>query len=306
MTGCILAVNKKAGWTSHDAVQRLRRVLDVREIGHAGSLDPFATGVLICGIGRGTKILPFMLDLPKDYTGAMRLGRVTDSGDGTGEIIEERPLGSLDLEGVRLVARSFTGHQKQIPPMLSALKQNGKRLYELARKGIEVERTPRTVLIHSFEILDLTGDLLEFRVVCGRGTYIRTLAADYGDALGPGACVERLHRRAVGAFDDSLAVSIDGDNEAVLRDCQRAFISMTSALDHLPALTLRSEWVRRVRQGTQPPWRAIQSETIPEATRFRLLGPESALVAVASLEPVPGLADRAWKDSWELHLERVL
>ena len=306
MIDYILAVNKEVGWTSHDVVQRLRRVLGIREIGHAGSLDPFATGVLICGIGRATKVLPFMVDLRKDYAGAMRLGKVTDSGDVTGHVVQERPLGSVDLAQARDLARTFIGLQEQIPPMLSALRQNGKRLYDLARKGIEVDRMPRTVEIHTFEILGLSGDLLEFRVICGRGTYIRTLAADYGAALGPGASVERLHRRAVGSYDDTRAVSIDGDPEAVRQACERASVPMAAALAHLPALTLRSEWVRRVRHGAQPPWRAIATETVPEGRRFRLVGPENGLVAVASLEPVPGLADRAWKESWELRLDRVL
>ena len=305
MIDYVLAVNKEVGWTSHDAVQRLRQVLRIREIGHAGSLDPFATGVLVCGIGRGTKTLPFMLDLPKDYSGAMRLGKVTDSGDVTGRVIQEKPVGPIDLEQARQLARRFIGFQEQIPPMLSALRQNGKRLYDLARQGLEVERMPRTVEIRTFDILGLSGDLLEFRVICGRGTYIRTLAADYGAALGPGASVERLHRRAVGSYDDTRAVSIEGDPEVVRQACQRESVPMAAALEHLPALTLRSEWVRRVRQGTQPPWRAILTETVPEAKRFRLLGPESGLVAVASLEPVPGLVDRAWKDSWELRLDRV-
>jgi tRNA pseudouridine55 synthase len=306
MTGYVLAVNKEAGWTSHDAVQRLRGVLRIREIGHAGSLDPFATGVLVCGVGRGTKILAFMLDLPKHYSGVMRLGRVTDSGDVTGSVIEENPIPTIDLEQARRTAERFLGRQEQTPPMLSALKQDGKRLYELARKGVEVERAPRAIEIHSFDVLGLSGDLLEFRVVCGRGTYIRTLAADFGAALGPGASVERLHRDAVGSYDALRAVSLSADPEAVRAACERAVVPLSAALDHLPALTLYEEWVRRVRHGGQPPWRAFRTETIPDAKRYRLLGPEGALVAVASLEAVPGPLDRPWKESWELRLDRVL
>ena len=306
MTGSVLTVNKEEGWTSHDAVQRLRGVLRIREIGHAGTLDPFATGVLICGIGRGTKILSYMIGLPKDYVGVMRLGRVTDSGDRTGKVICENPVGEIDLSRAREVARSFVGRQEQVPPMISALKVNGKRLYKLAREGIEVERKPRTIEIHTFEISAISGDMIEFRVTCGRGTYIRSLAADFGAALGPGACVDKLHRRAVGFFDDKSAVSITGDPDSVREACARAATPMSEALSHLPALTLRTEWVRRVRNGTRPPWRAVTTDAMPEGEHVRLVGPENGLVAVASLAAVPGLADRPWQDSWELHLNRVL
>jgi tRNA pseudouridine55 synthase len=247
-----------------------------------------------------------MLDLPKDYSGVMRLGRVTDSGDVTGSVVEENQIGSVDLLQARRIAERFIGRQKQTPPMLSALKQDGKRLYELARKGVEVERAPREIEIHSFEILSLSDDLVDFRVVCGRGTYIRTLAADFGAALGPGASVERLHRNAVGSYKDTGAVSLAGEPEEVRAGCERALVPLSAALAHLPALTLRPDWVRRVRHGAQPPWQAFQTETIPEAKRYRLVGPESALVAVASLEAVPGPVDRSWKDSWELRLNRVV
>lgn len=306
MTGSVLTVNKEVGWTSHDAVQRLRGILKIREIGHAGSLDPFATGVLVCGIGRGTKILSYMVDLPKEYVGVIRLGRVTDTGDITGTVVEERPVGSFSLDAAREVAKRFVGRVEQIPPMVSALKVDGRRLYKLAREGIEIERKPRTIEIHAFELTDITSDQLSFSVKCGRGTYIRSLAADFGEALGPGACVEKLHRKAVGSFDDAMAVTLSGESESVRKACARAAVPMSEALSHLPALKLRQEWVRRVRHGTRPPWRAVLVDAMPEGERFRLIGPESGLVAVASLSAVPGLADRPWQDSWELHLDRVL
>jgi len=307
LSGFILGVCKPEAWTSHDAVQRLRVVLGVREVGHAGSLDPYATGVLLCGVGRGTKVLSYLMDLRKDYVGRMRLGRITDTGDATGRVLEERPVPAVPLEEARSIASRFVGRLEQIPPMVSACKHQGKRLYELARAGIEVERKPRTVEVHTFEISEIRGDQVDFRVICGKGTYVRTLAQDFGEILGPGACIEGLRRRAVGPFSEEEAVTILGEPENVFQACQRAAVPLASALSHLRALELRPDFVRRVRRGERPPWRAVCGvEECPEGKHFRLLGPEGELVALASLDPIPGPIDRPWRDSWELKLDRVI
>lgn len=306
MIGYILPVHKDEEWTSHDAVQRLRSILRIREIGHAGSLDPFATGILLCGIGRGTKVLSYLLGLRKHYAGTMRLGRTTDSGDRTGALLVERPVGVVDWDRAQQIARSFLGTQEQIPPMISAVKQQGRRLYELAREGIEVERKPRTIEIHRFDLLDLSDDLLRFEVECGKGTYIRTLVQDFGERLGPGASVDQLARTAIGAFPDAEAVVLRGEEEEIREECRKRAMPLARALNHLPALTLQTEWVRRIRHGSQPPWRAVSADRLPEGDRFRLLGPEKELIAMASLEAIPGPVDRSWKESWELRLERVL
>ncbi len=306
MISFVLPVDKQRGPTSHDTVQRLRNIIRVREIGHAGSLDPFATGLLLCGVGRGTKILPYLTDLPKIYTGVMRLGRITDSGDVTGKTLEERPVGPVDLCEMRRIAAGFVGRQEQIPPMVSAIKHKGTRLYELARKGIEVPRKPRMIEIQRFEIDSMEGDLLTFQVTCSKGTYVRTLAQDFGSNLGPGASVESLCRRAIGPFEKASAIRLTGDSEEMRARCEQAAISLRSALAHFPELKLRAEWVRKIRNGTQPPWRAVQTDRLPEGERVRLVGPENELVAIASLSAVPGPVDRPWNDSWELRLDRVL
>jgi tRNA pseudouridine55 synthase len=303
--GYVLPILKPEGWTSHDAVQKLRGILGVREIGHGGSLDPFATGVLLCGVGRGTKALGYLLDLPKDYVGLMHLGRVTDTGDPTGNVIQERPVGDVTLDRARSLAASFVGVRAQVPPMVSAVKHQGRRLYELARKGIEVERAPRTIEVHAFEVLGLAGDRLEFRVLCGKGTYVRTLAQEFGEALGSGASLEQLRRRAVGPFDEAGAVTIDDNPARVRAACEAATVPLASALRHLPPLTLKADWVRKIRQGAQPPWRAVGVDGLPEGERFRLIGPEGDLIAIAGIEAIPGPAERAWQDSWELRLDRV-
>lgn len=306
MNGFVLPVHKEEDWTSHDAVHRLRRILGVQEVGHAGSLDPFATGVLLCGVGRGTKVLSYLMDLPKEYVGVMRLGVTTDTGDRTGKVIEEKPVGAIDPDAVRDLTRRFIGRIEQVPPMVSAIKQQGKRLYELARKGIEVERKPRLVEIRAFEILRCEGSEIEFRVLCGKGTYIRSLAHDFGTALGPGATLDQLKRSAVGPFDESQAVSLEGELEEARLRARAAAVPLATALSHLAGLRLRSEWVRKVRQGGQPPWRAVETADMPSTERVRLLGAEGELIAIASLDAVPGLPDRSWRDSWELRLDRVL
>lgn len=306
MNGFILPILKEEDWTSHDAVHRLRRILGVQEIGHAGSLDPFATGVLLCGVGRGTKVLSYLMDLPKEYLGVMRLGVTTDTGDRTGKVIEERPVGVIDPDQARELTRRFIGRTEQIPPMVSAIKLNGKRLYELARKGIEVERKPRLVEIHAFDLIGFHGAEIEFRVLCGKGTYVRSLAQDFGNALGPGATLDRLRRTAVGPFNESQAVSLSGDPEEARARARETAIPLAVALSHLAALRLRPDWVRKVRQGGQPPWRAVEPLEMPSTERVRLLGSEGELIAIASLDAVPGLPDRSWRDSWELRLDRVL
>jgi tRNA pseudouridine55 synthase len=306
VTGFVLPIRKEEEWTSHDAVHRLRTILGVKEIGHAGSLDPFATGVLVCGIGRGTKIISYLMDLPKEYVGAIRLGLVTDSGDITGEVRERRAVGELSADRIRETAARFVGEIEQIPPMVSAIKVQGRRLYDLARAGIEIERKPRHVAVHAFEITEIAGDRLEFHVRCSKGTYVRALARDLGEALGTGGCVERLCRSAVGPFTQERAVSLTGEPQEVRESCLQAAVPLASALMHLEALRLQSEWVRRVRRGEQPPWRAVGAESLPSDAPMRLLGPEGDLVAIVSLEPVPGPIDRPWRDSWELKLERVL
>ena len=305
MTGFVLPILKEEDWTSHDAVQRLRSILGVREIGHAGRLDPFATGVLVCAVGRATKLVSYLMDLPKEYVGTIRLGIDTDTGDITGEVRERRPTEDVGEDAIRGAAARFVGEIDQIPPMISAIKHQGRRLYDLARAGIEVERKPRRVTVHAFDLPAIRDDRVEFRVLCSKGTYVRALARDLGEALGTGGCVERLRRTAVGPFTEERAVSLTGEPEAVRRACLRAAVQPVDAIAHLGAMRLRSEWVRRIRRGEQPPWRAVDAEALPAHAPIRLLGPEGDLVAIAVLDAVPGPIDRSWRDSWELKLERV-
>ena len=227
-------VDKEAGWTSHDVVARARKLLNTRKVGHSGTLDPPATGVLVLGVGRGTKLLRFITELPKTYVATFRLGTETSTLDAAGEVIASYDMAGVDLHDVRQAAAAFVGDIEQIPPMVSAVKVGGKRLHELARAGIEVERKPRPVTIHELRIdpSSSTGAVevgaetvgehsredgavarggegygrdFVMVVTCSSGTYIRTLAADIGAALGGGAHVRDLRRTAVGPFDETLA-----------------------------------------------------------------------------------------------------
>lgn len=203
----VLVVDKTAGVTSFDAVALVRRRLRLSRVGHAGTLDPAATGVLPMLLGEATKLMAYLADQDKEYVATLRLGVTTDTGDTSGRVLAEVAVLALDRARLEEACRPFLGRIKQVPPMFSAVHHGGRRLYELAREGVEVVREPREVVIHRIEVQEVAAPLVRLRVVCGKGTYLRTLAADLGAALGCGAAVERLVRTRVGPFTLDAAVS---------------------------------------------------------------------------------------------------
>ncbi len=203
----VLVVDKGAGATSFDAVALVRRRLAVRRVGHAGTLDPAATGVLPILVGEATKLAPYLVDQDKEYVATVRFGLTTDTLDTSGRVLSETVVSRLDRRQLEAACRPFVGRIKQVPPMYSAVHHEGRRLYELARRGVEVDRAPREVVVHSIAVEDVTPPRAGLRVVCGKGTYVRVLAADLGAALGFGAAVERLVRSRVGPFDLGSAVA---------------------------------------------------------------------------------------------------
>lgn len=206
-----LVVDKPSGPTSHDVVARVRRAAGIKKVGHAGTLDPMATGVVVVALGRATRLIRFVQDLPKEYVATARFGESTDTLDADGSVVDRRPM-EVGLEEVRGVVPRFTGSIMQVPPMVSALKVGGRRLYDLAREGKEVERAPRMVQVHEIEILEVGPPPypeVTLRVRCGKGTYIRSLAADMAAALGGGAHLIALRRTAVGHLGLSQAVAMD-------------------------------------------------------------------------------------------------
>jgi tRNA pseudouridine55 synthase len=205
----VLLIDKPQGITSHGVIARLRHLLAMKKIGHAGTLDPMATGLLIVLLGNATKISQYLVGLSKCYEGTMKLGVSTDSHDADGAIMKTHAVGVVALEDLRALAGEFLGDQFQLPPMFSAKKVNGQRLYKLARSGKEIERNTQFISIESFEIDNLRDDEVDFFVHCSKGTYVRTLANDFGERLGCGAHLVALCRTAVGDFSLENALTLD-------------------------------------------------------------------------------------------------
>ena len=223
----IVIIDKPAGWTSQDVTARLRRVFGTRRIGHGGTLDPMATGVLPVFVGRATRGVEFYEHAEKTYETELLLGVATDTEDTTGTVLTRREV-SVTQEQLTAVLERFRGEIMQIPPMYSALKVNGQKLCDLARKGRQVERQPRPVTVHELTLLSREGDTLHLRVRCSKGTYIRTLCADIGEALGCGGCMQALRRTQAGEYTIAEAVPLQqlleaAEPETYLRDVDTMF-----------------------------------------------------------------------------------
>jgi tRNA pseudouridine55 synthase len=227
----LLLVDKPGGVTSHDVVDVVRRRLDTRKVGHAGTLDPMATGLLVLGVGRATRLLRFLGDLPKTYEGSARLGVETTTLDADGEVTAERDVTAKE-DDVRAAMAALLGDALQAPPAYSAVKVGGRKLYEAARKGEILEAAPRPIRVDEFELLELRGPDVRFRVTCSGGTYVRVLLADVGDALGSGAHLTGLRRTAIGPL---LA------EDAVVPDLVDTPLPLERAVAHLPRLDLGPE-----------------------------------------------------------------
>ncbi len=210
----ILIVNKPSGMTSHDVVSFVRRKFNMRQVGHAGTLDPLATGVLIILLGRSTKLFSKFVTYDKAYQATLILGIKTKTADIQGEIIARLPYDHVTQEKTQEVIQEFIGDIEQIPPMVSAIKIRGKRLYQLAREGIEVEREPRKIKIKKLQLTDFQSPQLKFYLECSKGTYVRKLAEDIGERLGCGACITKIERTKVGPFGIEDAVTLSKLTEA--------------------------------------------------------------------------------------------
>jgi len=208
LDGAIL-VDKPAGPTSHDVVDAIRRKFGIKKVGHCGTLDPNATGLLIIVLGRGTKLSEKLMGDDKVYEGAVKFGASTNSYDADGEILETKPVPPLTLDRLNELAAAFIGDQMQTPPMVSAIKKDGVPLYKLARKGVEVEREPRLVHIYNFRFTTYGEPLGEFRLACTKGTYVRSVAHDLGQKIGCGAHLATLRRSVSGKFDVADAMPLD-------------------------------------------------------------------------------------------------
>ena len=246
----VIVLDKPAGWSSNDAVQRVKRLFGAAKVGHTGSLDPLATGVLPLCLGQATKLSQYLLNADKRYLTSVRLGVATDSGDADGKVLQRAACDGITREAIDAALDAFRGEIDQVPSMFSAVKQDGQPLYKLARQGIEVEREARRITIHANDIVSFAGDELVLDIHCSKGTYVRTIAADLGEALGCGAHVFALRRTMAGPYREEDAVTLEdlgcrrdaGDLDAALRP-------VASTVGHWPALQLAGAPAFYLKQG---------------------------------------------------------
>ena len=243
-------MDKPAGISSNDVVQQAKRLFGAQKVGHTGSLDPLATGVLPLCFGEATKFSQYLLDADKKYWAQVRLGITTETGDADGEVIAQADASSVTPAQAVAALETFVGEIEQIPSMYSALKHQGQPLYKLARKGIEVERAPRQVSIYSAELLQFSEASIELRVHCSKGTYIRSLAEDLGSALGCGAHVSALRRLAAGPYEEGQATTLAELCETNdMQEMDALLLPVSSAVDSWPAVRLHEDTAHYVRQG---------------------------------------------------------
>ena len=268
----IIIVDKPVGVTSQVVISRLRKITGIRRIGHCGTLDPLASGVLPVMIGNATKACEYLMDHDKIYVASIRLGIKTDTEDITGEVLSTHDGKLPSFEEFAKAASAFVGEIKQIPPMYSALKKDGIKLVNLAREGIEVEREPRTVHIHALDTYRENG-VFYMRVHCSRGTYIRTLCADIGRALGCGACMASLRRISVGQFDESQSVPLDVLRNFTPEQVQERIIPIETLFMHLPEVKLGAFYGKLYAHGEQIRLSKIKLDA-KRLDRFRVTTPE--------------------------------
>lgn len=312
-------IDKPAGVTSHDVVDDVRRILHVRRVGHTGTLDPFATGVLVILVDRATRLAQFLSGVEKEYEAVIRLGYATDTGDVTGKRIDRlesqgatgsASVGNADSnmgqtgmsvlpwsrEQIEVGLRSLRGEIDQVPPMYSAKKQGGRKLYELARRGEEVERKPVRVCIHKFEAIKPTGELLQdnldgtfdfgVRVVCSSGTYVRTLAEDFGKRLQVGAHLAELRRTRVGGFEIQQAQTLEQVRVNVAEEALGKILLPTDeALSQFPFVDLGADDIRRVQNGMSV---SVAEATWSDGERVRMRDERRNLIAVAEFNAAAG------------------
>ena len=271
----ILIVDKPADWTSQDVVSKLRGVFHEKRIGHGGTLDPMATGVLPIFVGRATRAVEFFESAEKEYIAGLRLGVVTDTQDTTGTVLAQAPV-TVTREEVAAALSTFLGAQQQLPPMYSAVKIGGQKLYELARKGREVARKPRDIVLHQLELLDGAGEHYTFRVRCSKGTYVRTLCHDLGQELGCGGCMESLRRTAAGCYTLDQAVPLA---EVVAHpDPASLLIPIDSLFAHLPWVKLQERQMKLLLNGALVPASGLPNR------EYRVYDPAGGFAALCRAE----------------------
>lgn len=280
----ILIVDKPQGVTSFDMVRKARRWCQTRRVGHAGTLDPLATGVLPIAVGWATRLVEYMMAGEKTYQATMKLGSTTDSQDSEGQILEENDWQHVDRDALNVAVSGFLGTIQQLPPMFSALKKDGQPLYKLARQGVEVERQPRSVMIESLLVDDFSPPYVTFTVRCSKGTYVRTLCHDLGQVLNCGAHMTALRRLGCGQFDVGASHAPEEIQALVDQGKTLPLLSPADALADWPALTVTGKLLSKLQDGVAPDMADLDVSALAEGDRVRFLA-DGALVAVANFTP---------------------
>ncbi len=312
LTDGVLVLDKPAGWTSHDVVAKLRGLFRGAKVGHAGTLDPAATGVLPILIGQATRIAEYLVAWDKEYRAILRLGATTDTQDATGTIMIQQPVPAFSIEQIRAAVRPFEGAITQIPPMYSAVKVDGVPLYRSARAGKTVAREPRAVTIHALTVVGVEGTDIHLHVHCSKGTYIRTLCADIGEALGCGGHLLSLRRTRVGplALDHALTLDELGRQWAA-GTVGESLRPLDGVLSDMPAVVVDEATAERVVHGVPVPWSAIgdglaRARARAGATALRIKNAQGRLLAIGSTaEPVEVGMDRRWAPA-AIRIRKVL
>ncbi len=273
----VLNINKPLGITSFDVVRKVKRVAKEKKVGHGGTLDPEAGGVLPVCLGRATKAIEFIMEDTKEYVAGIKLGVVTDTYDREGKILRESEVTSTNEEIVSAIEK-FVGNIQQVPPMYSALKQNGKKLYELAREGKEVYREPRSITIHSIDILSMDSPMISIRVRCSKGTYIRSLCYDIGEALGCGAMMWSLERTRTGPFTIENSVKLEDLNEDNIKSY---IIPLEKAFEKFPKLVVNEKFEKLISNGVVINDRTLLNQ-IKKFESYTVYNSEDVLIGIGS------------------------
>ncbi len=296
----VIVINKHPGPTSTRIVEQIRRLMKTKKAGHLGTLDPMAKGVLPICLGKATKLTPFLMDKEKEYLATIKLGVVTDTYDREGTILEEKEVPSITREKVEDILQDFTGEIEQIPPMYSAARHKGKRLYQLARKGEVVEREPKKVIIHELSCLEVNPPYIKLFIRCGKGVYIRQLAYDIGERLGCGGTLWDLVRTKACGFTLDEAVTMEELKEMTLEERQKLVIPMAQAMKDTPTLVLAGRlrwWVAMGNPLVTTP-AELGLDHVDEGTLVKLVDQEGELVAVGEMKLSP-------QGTWTCHPRRV-
>ncbi len=278
----LLIIDKEPGFTSHDVVSRVRRILSFRKVGHTGTLDPDATGVLPICIGKGTGVSDMLMMSDKEYVARVKLGIVTDTQDISGSVLSTGDFSHITRENIEDVISKFTGDIEQIPPMYSAIKINGQKMYDLARQGIEVERKPRKITVYAIDLSDVEEGEFTIRVKCSKGTYIRTLCHDIGQALGCGACMKTLRRTQSSVFTIDAAITLSQLEEAVEQGClDKVLLPVDTVFTHYEPVFVDDEIKTRLRNGAP--------STVPYDTgTYRVYSADKEFIAIGEVKKING------------------